>query len=123
MISYSPMTEKPTPPPKRELRRYPRFEVFAHVQVKRYQEVLMLSARNMSLGGLLVASEGNDLSGFPVGSNVDVQVFASADPRPTVCGPARIVRHEKDAVALAWTTLDPRVTQVLIDMLAGLQSC
>jgi hypothetical protein len=116
------MTARSTPPPKREQRRYPRFELFAHVQLKRDRELLMLTTRNLSLGGLLLAAEGHDLSGFPVGSNVDVQLFTTADQqRPTVCGPARIVRHEKDAVALAWTTLDPRVTQVLITMLAALQ--
>jgi hypothetical protein len=115
------MTAKPSPQ-NRELRRYPRFELFAHVQLRRDQETVMLSARNASLGGLLLASGSHDMTRFPVGSHVDVQLFTSADQlRPTVCGPARIVRHEKDAVALAWTTLDPRVTQVLINLLSRLE--
>ena len=98
------MEPPPTPgTPGREQRRHPRFELFAAVEIVGSSETLILHAVNISLGGVLLASDGHSLAEYPVGASVDVLIF---DPQSTtrraVRTPATVVRHEDKGMALQW---------------------
>jgi hypothetical protein len=75
----------------------------ASVEVHAGEETVILPARNLSLGGIYVSHDGNDLSQFPDGSAVDILVFDVADEtRPPVRGTAHVVRHDAHGMALRW---------------------
>ncbi len=102
------------PPPKKDLRKHPRFELFAAVEVKARGETLILPARNISLGGVYLTADGHDLSGFAVGSQVDLMVFNALDERQeAVRLPGQVVRHDKLGMALMWAYSDPKAASEL----------
>jgi hypothetical protein len=116
------MSSPPPPPRKKENRRHPRYELFASVEITRGDETLILPARNLSLGGVSLAADGNDLSRFAVGAEVSVDVFDLSDEtRPPVRAPAVVLRHERGAVALMWRGEDPRVARDLALLLEVLK--
>ena len=84
-------------------RKHPRFELMASVEVHQGRETLVLPAKNLSLGGIYVAHDGNDLSHFEDGSPVDILVFdVSDETRPPIRGQAQVVRHDGEGMALRW---------------------
>jgi hypothetical protein len=100
-----PTHEPPPPPPKPNLRRHPRFELLASVELHLGDETLILPARNLSLGGIYLGSDGHDLGAFPVGAALEVLVFDAVDEaRPAVRAQAVVVRHEQAGMALRWKT-------------------
>jgi hypothetical protein len=115
---------KPTPPkpPPKNLRKHPRYELFATVELNLGEETLVLPARNISLGGLYLASDGNDLSHLSVGAIVQITLFDALDEgKPYVRGDAQVVRHEgKTGLALTWASSDPVVARKLASLLERL---
>jgi hypothetical protein len=112
----------PHPPPKKEARRHPRYELYASVELHRGGESLILPARNLSLGGVSLGSDGNDLSKFTVGSELDVLVFDAIDEsNPPVRAAARVLRHDGDYLALMWAATDPDTTKKLATLLETLR--
>jgi hypothetical protein len=91
------------PIPSLDLRRHPRFELLVQVEVRRGDELVILPARNLSLGGIYLNSDGNDLSAFAAGSLVELLLFDAADEsRPPLAARAQVVRRDSDGVALKW---------------------
>src|SRR5689334_462396 len=91
------VSETPPPPPRPNLRRHARYELLASVEVHQGDETLILPARNLSLGGIYLGSDGNDLRRFKVGTSVEVLLFNAVDEtHPPVRAGATIVRHDDD---------------------------
>jgi hypothetical protein len=115
---------KPTPPkpPPKNSRKHPRFELFATVELNKGAETLVLPARNISLGGLYLGCDGNDLSHLSLGDIVEVTLFDAIDEgKPYVRGDAQVVRHEGEAgIALTWASADPVVARKLASLLERL---
>jgi hypothetical protein len=112
----------PPPPPKKDKRRHPRRELFAAVELRGGNVTLILPARNLSLGGVLLAADGNDLGRFAVGDVLPVQIIDITDgTRRPVRATARIMRHDADAMALMWTGDNPRTTVELAALLEALR--
>ena len=74
---------KPPPAPPKDARRFPRFELFASVELAHEDTTLVLPARNISLGGIFLSADGNDLTIFPVGEEVEVMLFDALDEGQT----------------------------------------
>jgi hypothetical protein len=103
-------------------RRHPRYELFASVELRQDAETVILPARNLSLGGVNVDADGHDLSRFPDGMIIDVLIFDAQDEATQpVRSPARVLRHEKGAMALMWNATDPHVAEQLAALLTKLQ--
>jgi PilZ domain len=117
---------KPNPPQpparaSKEARQHPRFELFASVELHRAQETLVLPARNISLGGLYLAADGNDLSSLAVGEVVQIMLFDVADEgQPTVRADATIIRKDKEGLGLTWASTDPVIARKLATLLERL---
>ena len=108
--------------PRRNTRRHPRFELFASVELHQDSETVVLPARNLSLGGVLLAGDGHDLSLFAVGTVIDVLIFDALDEHtPAVRASAKVLRHQGDAMALMWNATDPRVAEQLAGLLQKLK--
>src|SRR5260370_35467293 len=84
-----------------ERRRYPRHDLYAHVELKGDKR-LILSMRDISVAGVFLVAEGNDLSQFAVGSDQDLVILNPDDPALSVSVRARVVRRAPDGLALAW---------------------
>ena len=109
------------PTPTVDLRRYPRFELLAQVELHRGDETLILPARNLSLGGILLGSDGNDLSHFEIGGSVDLQLFDARDEtQPPLRALARVVRRAVDSLALSFVESD-EVKRRLRELIATIQ--
>lgn len=110
----------PPPPPGSERRQYPRYEVFAQVEISGKEATLILPVHNISVGGIYVALDGgesaSDAAEFAPDEAVTVFLDAGVgnDGRPLhVTLDARIVRIDRGAspgVALRWTSTDPEAT-------------
>lgn len=87
---------------KRDQRLHPRIELFATVELRGLDEVLILSLRNVSLGGAFLSADGNDLSGIRVGSEHELAVFEGEDTKGEIVVRARVVRKESNGLALSW---------------------
>jgi hypothetical protein len=114
---------KPTPPapPKPNARRYPRYELFASVELHAADTTLVLPARNISLGGIYLSADGNDLAAVPVGLEVEVMLFdALDDGESAVRAMAKVVRNERAGLALTWSSTDPVVAGRLANLLERL---
>lgn len=93
----------PPPPPRPNARKHPRFELMAGVEVHTGDETLVLPARNLSLGGIFLTADGNDLSRLALGTTVELLVFNAADEsHPAVRAHAEVVRHDDSGVGLRW---------------------
>lgn len=111
----------PPKPPQKEARQHPRFELFATVELHRGEETLVLPARNISLGGLYLAADGNDVSHLYVGDIVEVTLFDAIDEgKPFVRGAAQLARRDEDGLALSWASSDPVVARKLASLLERL---
>lgn len=115
--------EKPPPPPQRkDQRKHVRYELLASVEVRQGEDTLILPARNLSLGGIYVGSDGHDLSQFQVGSRVELLLFDAAnETNPAVRGAARVVRHDAGGIAMAWEPDDAAV-RAIKQLLGALQA-
>ncbi|MCA9668117.1 MAG: PilZ domain-containing protein [Myxococcales bacterium] len=119
-----------------ERRRHPRLTLFAQVQLTREDEVHVMSARNVSLGGLFVDAEPEEAPELIVGRTVEVVLFAPEDAEAAeaaeatseqpedVVGSARIVRAEatsaRSGFGLQFTRLDPQNMRRLAQLLKRL---
>lgn len=93
----------PPPPPKPNARKHQRYELLASVELHHGDETLILPARNLSLGGIFLGADGNNLSVLPVGHQVELLVFNAADEQsPAVRAFAEVVRHDENGVGLKW---------------------
>jgi len=63
----SPPSTPPPPPRPKNTRRHPRFDMFASVELHAAEETLVLPARNISLGGVYLSSDGHDLAILELG--------------------------------------------------------
>jgi hypothetical protein len=112
----------PPPPPKKDTRAHPRYELLATVELRDADETVVLPARNLSRGGIFLASDGNDLSRFTVGSTIELLVFdGSNEERPVVRGRAAVVRHDGAGIGLRWLD-NPQTDAALQKLLAALKS-
>ncbi len=85
----------------------------ASVELHQGEETLILPAKNLSLGGIYVGADGNDLSRFPIGTGMDILVFDVTDEtRPAVRGGAEVVRHDEGGMAMRWNESDEIVDAV-----------
>src|SRR5579859_7822976 len=100
------MAKPPAPPTTKERRRHPRHELYAWVELVTGGESVVLPVKNMSVSGLLLSADGNDLSKFPVGSDQAITIFDPGNPALKVPVRARIIRHAADGLALTWTAVD-----------------
>jgi hypothetical protein len=112
----------PPAPPKKNSRKHARFEIFATVEIHHGDETLVLPARNISLGGLYLSADGNDLGKLAVGALVEVTLFDAFDEgKLFVRGMAQVVRQEpKEGIALTWASTDPNVAHKLASLLERL---
>jgi len=107
---------------KRDKRRHPRRALLASVEVTLAKGTLLLPVRNLSLGGVSLAGAGADLARLELGAILPVQVFDISDgTRAPVRASARVMRHDRDAVALMWTGDDPRTMTELAELLEALK--
>ncbi len=96
-------------------------ELLASVEVHAGAETLILPARNISLGGIYLGSDGNDVGAFAVGAELELLLFDAADEsRAPVRGFAKIVRVHKDGLALQWSA-DAELQRGLDALIAGVQ--
>lgn len=93
----------PPPPPKRDQRRHTRYELLASVELHQGDDTLILPARNLSLGGIYLGSDGNDLSRIEICTVVELLLFnAVNEDDPPVRAAATVVRHDEEGVGLKW---------------------
>jgi hypothetical protein len=108
--------DKPPPPPSNK-REFPRYELMASVELREGEETVILPARNLSLGGMYVGADGNDLRHFGIGHEVEVMVFNAADENhPAVRAKAKVVRFDGEGLALKWQSdreTQSQLTQLL----------
>ena len=97
-----------------EKRKDPRLELYASVRLERAGERLLLPVKNISLGGVLLATGGQDLTGFPVGSRHQIVVFHPDDPGKHATVKADVVRLDEVGMALSWPSELARATIALL---------
>jgi hypothetical protein len=96
--------------------------MYASVEVHAASETMLLPARNISLGGVYLTSDGHDLSMLELGMELEVVVFdALNERRKPVRLVGEIVRHDGDGLALMWADSDPDVALALAKLLDRLQ--
>jgi hypothetical protein len=91
---------RPPPPPQIENRTHPRVDLFAQVQVTRDSEVHVMSARNISRGGIFIQGEPAEIPDLRPGVEVEIVIFVGddlglADGLADVRLGARVVRVEE----------------------------
>jgi hypothetical protein len=87
-------------------RKHPRVELLASVELASGQGMTILRVRNISVGGVFVCSDGQDLSSFVVGSRHELVIFTPSDAQRELLVRGRVVRHEPDGMALEWRADD-----------------
>jgi hypothetical protein len=118
-----PIPSSPPPPPKKDGRKHPRYEMMASVEVHSGAETVILPARNISLGGVYLARDGHDLSGFGLGAELQLLVFDALDERhEPVRLAGQVVRHDALGMALMWAYSDPETPNKLGRLLEALHS-
>jgi hypothetical protein len=71
---------KPPPPPASERREHPRVDLIAQVQVKAGGDILVLQARNVSVGGVFLEGAPKDHPQLQKGVEIDITLFPAHDP-------------------------------------------
>ena len=106
MASPRPARAKPPLPPGAERRRFERFELLAHVELRRADEVSLLPVVNISAGGVLVRIDNGELADLAVDEQVNVFLDVSDLPEPiAVTMEASVVRVSPNvSVALMWSS-------------------
>jgi c-di-GMP-binding flagellar brake protein YcgR len=70
---------RPPPPPPIEHREHPRVDLFAQVQVTGEAEVHIMSARNISRGGIFLQGEPTEFPGLQPGVEVAIVIFVGEE--------------------------------------------
>ena len=83
-------------------RKHPRVELYASVELKAGEEMVILTVRNISIGGVFVCSDGQDLSVFEIGSRHELSIFTPSDVEKELIVRGRVVRHDPDGMAIEW---------------------
>jgi hypothetical protein len=96
--------------------------MYASVEIHGAEETMVLPARNISLGGIYLGSDGHDLTVFEEGSELEVLVFDALNERAK---PLRligaVVRHDDDGMALMWAESDSDAAMRLAKLLSSMQ--
>lgn len=85
-----------------EKRRHSRIELFATVELRGSDVILILSIKNISLGGAFLVADGADLGPFKIGSQQELVLFDGNDDDRRVTVTARIVRKDQGGMAVIW---------------------
>lgn len=97
--------------------------MFASVELHAGAESLILPARNISLGGVYLAADGHDLSGFELGTETEVLVFdALNEKKRPVKLTGQVVRQDDAGMALMWTATDSDAALALAKLLDAMKS-
>jgi hypothetical protein len=99
--------------PHDDRRRHQRVVLYAFVELRAADETLILTVRNISAGGVLLAADGHDLSALAVGSRHDVALFTPDDRSRQLLLQGEVVRHETDAIALRWAQDGTAMVEVI----------
>jgi hypothetical protein len=83
-------------------RKHARVELLASVEIAAGGEMIILTVRNISLGGVYVFRDGHDLSGFAVGSRHELTIFTPGDTEKQLVVRGQVVRHDENGMALKW---------------------
>jgi hypothetical protein len=83
-------------------RRHLRVELLASVEIAAAGEMVILTVRNISMGGVYVLHDGHNLSSFPVGSRHELTIFTPADTEKQLVVRGQVVRHDSDGMAFKW---------------------
>ena len=103
-----------------ERRRHPRYELFTSVRVPGGDETVVLYTRNISLGGVALATDGTALSQWPVGSLHELLIFDVADETvEPLRATGMVVRQSEEGIALMWSGDDPPDAQRLARLFEG----
>ena len=96
--------------------------MMASVELHHGAEMLVLPARNISLGGVYLAADGHDLGMLDLGMEIEVVVFDALDEsRRPVRLVGEVVRVEDHGVALMCADSDPDVARNVARLLHRLQ--
>jgi hypothetical protein len=96
--------------------------MFASVELHAGEETLVLPARNISLGGVYLSSDGHDIAMLELGMELEVVVFDALDEtRRPVRLVGEVVRIDEHGVALMWADSDPEVARNVARLLHRLQ--
>lgn len=88
---------------KEEQRQHPRHELYASVELKGGDELLLLTVRNISVSGCLLSNDGFDLEQFEIGCDYDMDIYDPDHPDSRVSVRARVIRRPPDGIALSWS--------------------
>lgn len=84
------------PPPLPNRRQHPRVDLIAQVQAKRAAEILILQARNVSLGGVFLEGDPKAHPQLGIGIEVDLSLVPEDDPEgQPILMRAKIARIER----------------------------
>jgi hypothetical protein len=108
----------PKTPKQWELRSHPRLSLRASIELHPSGERLVLTTRNLSLGGVALTAAREQVARLPVGSRHIVTLFDGADPHvEPVRTIALVVRHDGDGVALRWIIEDAKTAPALVRLM------
>ena len=117
-----PRSLTPPPPHLAERRRHERFELFASVKLETVVETLVLSARDISLGGVRLEANEALRVHLPLGSRHEIMVFDACDAEvPPVHLEAQVMRHDSVGVALMFVLPSPVTLRRLGKLLESLK--
>lgn len=87
-------------------RQHERVELYATVTFNAADETFILSVSNLSLGGVFLLADGQDLSKVTVGGEHEIAITDGDDPQKEVVVRARVLRREAAGIALKWVGED-----------------
>jgi hypothetical protein len=110
-----------SPKTTKEQRLHPRKRVYAAVERYQGREMLCLTVRDLSRGGLWVFAGRHVLGSFPIGSEHRlILIDAADDGAPQTAAKARVLRHDPSGIALRWHD-DAKALSAIDEMLARLR--
>jgi hypothetical protein len=83
-------------------------------------EALLLPIRNISAGGALLVTDGQDASLLRAGRVYEIVVFALDDPPKQAAASARIMRNTSDSVSVLFSDEDGSIWRIA-DLLMRVQ--
>jgi hypothetical protein len=99
--------------PHDDRRQHQRVVIYAFVELKTADETLILTVRNLSAGGVLLALDGHDASSIRIGSRHQVALFTPGDRDRQLVLDGEVVRHEPGAIALRWAQDGTALVEVI----------
>jgi hypothetical protein len=100
-----------------EERAWPRFEVYAVVRARHGDDLLILSVKNISLGGVFVVADAAARVHFPLGTEHDLTLLAAhEESESSIALGAMTLRHEDDGVAFMITRKDERLAEMIAQL-------